>query len=177
MRRALGLLTLAALCAAATVGGAWAQPTLEFSVKAAFLTKFPAFVTWPESAMTPSEPLRICVVGDDPFGPALEQSAQGRALEDHPLAVRRLAVVDRASGCHVLYALGSSRQSAAQALQAVRGAPVLTVTDAAQGGARGMIHFVVFQDRVRFQIDALQAAQSGLSMSSKLLALALTVKR
>jgi hypothetical protein len=91
--------------------------------------------------------------------------------------VARLAEVDRESGCQVLYAVGSSRQSVPQALQAVRGAPVLTVTDAGRGPTRGMIHFVVFEDRVRFHIDAQQAAQSGLSISSKLLALGLSVKR
>jgi hypothetical protein len=147
--------------------GAAAQP-LEYAVKAAFLTKFAAFVSWPGGA---APPVRICVVGDDPFGTALEAAAGGAAV------VRRMTVADRGAGCHVLYAAGSSRQSVAQTLAAVRGAPVLTVTDAARGPARGVIHFVVFQDRVRFHIDAGQAAQGGLTISSKLLALGLSVKR
>jgi hypothetical protein len=94
------------------------------------------------------------------------------------VAIRRLPAVDRGAECDVLYASGSSRQSAAQALAAVQGAPVLTVTDSARtGGARGMIHFVVFEDRVRFQVDAAQAARCGIGISSKLLTLALSVKR
>ncbi|HVI33352.1 YfiR family protein [Phenylobacterium sp.] len=163
----------ACVAVVAAAAGAFAWPAhaqgLEYAVKAAFLTKFAAFVSWPPG--TGAGPVRVCIVGDDPFGPAVENAAAGQVV------VRRLAAVDRGSGCQVLYAAGSSRQSVAQALQAVRGAPVLTVTDAARGGPRGMIHFVVFQDRVRFHVDAAQAAQGGLSISSKLLALGLSVKR
>lgn len=151
---------------------AWAQGgSLENAVKAAFLTKFGAFVTWPASGGAVS----LCVVGADPFGGRLEQALQSQ--RGQPVVIRRLAEVDRGSGCDIVYAAGSSRQSTAQALQAVRGAPVLTVTDASQGGARGMIHFVVFQDRVRFHIDQQQASRAGLSISSKLLTLALSVRR
>jgi hypothetical protein len=161
---------LAAIAVAAAPASAAGQGrSIEFAVKAAFLTKFAAFVTWPAGG----GPAAICVVGSDPFGGRLEQAVRGQP----GVTIRRLTEVDRSSGCHVVYAAGSSRQSVAEALQAVRGSPVLTVTDAAQGGARGMIHFVVFEDRVRFHIDAGQAAQSGLTISSKLLSLALSVKR
>ncbi|WP_374577311.1 YfiR family protein [Phenylobacterium sp. J367] len=51
------------------------------------------------------------------------------------------------------------------------------MTDSTRGSTRGMIHFVVFQNRVRFHIDAQQASENGLAISSKLLALGLSVKR
>jgi hypothetical protein len=153
-------------------GSACAQPrSLESAVKAAFLTKFGAFVTWPARN---GGPLQLCVVGDDPFGAALEQAAQSQA---GAVAIHRMAAVERDSGCDVAYLAGSPRQSTAQALAGLRGAPVLTITDGARGGPHGMIHFVIFEDRVRFQVDAAQAAQSHLSISSKLLTLALSVKR
>jgi hypothetical protein len=91
--------------------------------------------------------------------------------------VVRLAEPERDAHCDVAYVAGSPRAPVAEVLDAMRGAPVLTVTDAGRGGDRGMIHFVVFQDKVRFQVDAAQAAHSGLGFSSKLLALALSVKR
>lgn len=169
LRRSLQASVAALAAAVCTVASAAQAQGLEYAVKAAFLTKFAAFVTWPPGVA--SGPVRLCIVGDDPFGPAIESAAAGQVI------VRRLAAVDRGSGCQVLYVSGSSRQSVAQALQAVRGAPVLTVTDATRAGPRGMIHFVVFQDRVRFHVDASQAAQGGLSISSKLLALGLSVKR
>jgi hypothetical protein len=55
---------------------------------------------------------------------------------------------------------------------------VLTVTDASTDGrVRGMIHFVVVDNRVRFHIDQVRASESGLAISSRLLALALSVRR
>jgi hypothetical protein len=53
---------------------------------------------------------------------------------------------------------------------------VLTVTGAADA-ARGIIHFVVTGGRVRFFIDQSAAAQRGLAISSRLLALAVGVKQ
>lgn len=176
-RRSILALSAGALAAALLVcAPAQAQPTLEQQVKAAFVAKFAAFVDWPAGVLAPTEPLRICVLGDDGVSAALDQTA-GRPLGGRTIAVRRLETAERGEACHVLYAAGSSRQTAAQALQAVRGAPILTVTDSARGPTRGMIHFVVFENRVRFHIDAAQAAQSGIAMNSKLLALALSVRR
>src|ERR1700756_4784994 len=47
--------------------------TLEYAVKAAYLYKFTPFVEWPASAFAgPGSPFNVCVLGDDPFGPALD---------------------------------------------------------------------------------------------------------
>ena len=63
------------------------------------------------------------------------------------------------------------------ALEAVRGRPVLTITDERGGQAQGMIHFRLLRGRVRFQVDVAEASRAGLSISSKLLRLAQTVRR
>src|SRR5580700_4776305 len=47
-----------------------AQAANEYEVKVAFLYKFASFVEWPPEAA--NEPLCIAVVGQDPFGPALD---------------------------------------------------------------------------------------------------------
>ena len=166
-----------ALLSSAGAGAARAEAnSLEFSVKATFLYKFGPFVEWPPQAFdSPASPFVLCVQGDDPFGASLDRAIAGQHVGQHPVVVRRLAKVEK--GCHVLYAAGSKAQSVAQALAAVRGAPVLTVTDESSGdGTRGVIDFVVKDSRVRFQIDAQAAAQNGLSVSSKLLSLAINVR-
>jgi len=59
----------------------------------------------------------------------------------------------------------------------VAGRPVLTITDeVSEDAAKGMINFVIADDRVRFEIDAAAAARSGLPISSKLLDVALSVR-
>jgi lipoprotein-anchoring transpeptidase ErfK/SrfK len=161
-------LALLALPAAA------AAPPSDVAVKAAFLTKFPAYVAWPAAVRPrPGAPLHICILGGDPFGRLIDEAARGQQVDGHPLQVRRLAAPSQAGGCHVAFVEGS----APSLLQGLQGKPVLTVTDARAGAQSGMIHFVIHQGRVRFNIDEAQAARSGVGISSRLLGIALSVRR
>jgi hypothetical protein len=153
------------------------EESLEYAVKATYLYKFAPFVEWPTGAST-STALELCVAGDDPFGSILDRAVSGQRVGGRPVEVRRLAAVRPGDDCHILYLAGSPEQSTAEALEAMRGAPVLTVTDAAQGeGPKGVIHFVIQDNRVRFEIDAQAASARGLKISSKLLDLAVNVRR
>ena len=155
-----------------------AAPPLELAVKAAYLAKFAPFVVWPQNAFSaPNAPLVLCVQGDDPFDGMLDRLTAGQSVGAHAVIVRRLPKLDPDSGCQIAYLAGSSAQSPAAALKAVEGQPVLTVTDAEAGGEKGIVHLVLIGGRVRFMIDAGRAAQSQLGVSSKLLALAVEVKR
>lgn len=159
----------------ATPGVATAQ-SLENSVKANYLARFAAFIQWPSgSGPTGNGPLVICVVGDDPFGRQLDQALEGQSVNGHRIAARRLARLEAGSGCHIAYLAGSSNQTVAAALAAA-GRGTLTVTDEARGSERGAIHFTLFQTRVRFHVDTGQASRRGLTISSRLLSLALSVR-
>ena len=172
-RRALATGLLAAVAWTTT---AWAG-SLEYPVKATYLYKFAPFVTWPDTAFSAAgSPFVICILGEDPFGPVLDQAVSTQRIGQRALLVRRLDRVDRGSGCQILYLGGARGQSAGDAIAAVRGTPVLTVTDAARAEPQGVIHFVVRDNRVRFQIDDQAAAQNGLAISSKLLSLAVSVR-
>ena len=170
----------AALALGAGVGARAQDASLEYPVKATYLYKLAPFVEWwPAAAFaSPTAPLDICVLGHDPFGPILDRAVAGQQIGERPLAVWRLEAAEAGAGCHVMYVAGSPAQSAAQALEAVRGAPVLTVTDAAQGPSRkGVVHFVLQDNRVRFEIDDQAAAEQGLRVSYKQLSLASAVRR
>lgn len=147
--------------------------SLEYPVKAAYLAKFAPFVDWPPGALaSDASPFNICVVGRDPFGVLLDRAVAGQKIGAHPIVARRLPRAEDATGCQVLYIVGSKEQPVVDALRTLRGAPVLTVTDQAHGDAQGVIHFVIRENRVRFYIDADSASQNGLKISSKLLSLA-----
>jgi hypothetical protein len=165
-------LAVAVLALAASASGA----TLEYAVKANYLYKFAPFVVWPPSVL-PADggPLNVCVVGEDPFGSALDDAVRGQAVDGHPVVVRRLASITANPGCHVLYIGRTTGQHRAEILQLLRGAPVLTVTDEAAGFGGGIIHFVVRDGKVRFGVDAGAAQASGLTISSKLFGLAVPV--
>ena len=51
-------------------------------VKAAFLYNFAKFVEWPPHVFkTPADPIVICVLGQNPFGNALEDSVNGKTVD------------------------------------------------------------------------------------------------
>lgn len=162
---------LPAALALAAVPAPAAAPPSDLAVKAAFLTKFPAYVAWPAAARPrPGGAVHICLVGGDPFGRLIDEAARGQQIDGHPIQVRRLNAAAEAAGCHVAYVHGGPTPG-------LEGRPVLTVTDARGGAQGGMIHFVIHQGRVRFNIDRTQAAKSGVGISSRLLSLALTVRQ
>jgi hypothetical protein len=165
----------------AAMTAAWpaaADPSLEYAVKAAYLPKFIPFITWPDGTFaSPTAPVTICVLGGDPFGGKLEQTAQASRAGEHPIAVRRLGGPDATASCQLLFlGAGTDAAVAAGILDAMRGRPVVTVTDSGLK-LHGVISFVIEANHVRFDIDDAAAAQGGLTISSKLLGLAHAVKQ
>jgi len=173
-RRRLAAFVLLASLLAAPASHAGTLP--EYQVKAAFLAKFGDFVDWPAGAFAdPAAPAVLCVLGRDPFGPSLDRAIRGERIHGRPIVLRRVTVLEPTSGCHLAY-LGAGAQDPVVVLRRLAGAPVLTITDQAHDEARGVIDFTLRDSRVRFRINDAGAAGHGLTISSKLLALALSVR-
>jgi hypothetical protein len=160
----------------------WAQAAdsnaLELAVKATYLYKFEPFITWPNEAFTaPDSPFNLCIVGTDPFGTLIDQAVGGQHFGDHPIAVQRLPAATPDSHCQMLYIGTQDAHAIMQQFVALHGLPVLTVTDSVdESAAKGVINFVVADNKVRFEIDADAAGRAGISISSKLLSLALPAR-
>lgn len=165
---------LAAVLAAPEAGRA--QADLEIPVKAAFLHKLTLFVEWPAAAFAEAgSPLVFCVLNDQPFSRSLEEVITGEQVAGHKLTVERLGVGEDPAACHVLF-IGRSERQIAPVLAAVRDAPVLTVGE--QKGfleAGGAVNFLLEDGKVRFEINQDAAGRAGLTMSSKLLRLAVRI--
>lgn len=168
----------AVLTAGAAAGAATPDASVEYAVKAAYLYKFGEFIEWPAASFeSDSSPATLCIVGDDPFGPTLDKAVAGQRLANRAITVKRLKEVEAHSGCQVMYVAGKDAALLAKAIDTVRGENVLTITDGAAGATPpGIINFVISNNRVRFEIDDNAAAANGLVISSKLLALASSVK-
>ncbi|MDQ8757765.1 YfiR family protein [Sphingosinicella sp. LHD-64] len=146
-------------------------------VKADFLPKFPRYVEWPATARPgEGQPFQLCVVGTDPFGPRLDQAAASEQVDGRPVAIRRLPDAAEAGTCHVAFVHGTTVEDTTRLLGAFADRPVLTVTDG-DGMPHGMIHFTTRRGRVGFLIDDAAAAARGLTISSRLLALAMGVRQ
>jgi len=174
---------LALLLGPAAGGAAGADPTRtakpasygEYLVKAAFLYYFAKFTEWPSDAYANgAAPLRVCVLGQDPFGTALE-TIEGKRIGQRLVATLRIARLDQARRCQVLYISASERDRLGAILARLGREPILTVTDLPGLDPPGaMINFQSVADKIRFEIDTDHAAFAGLSFSSKLLSLAET---
>jgi hypothetical protein len=164
------------LCAACVSVSSRAQsPDVEYAVKATYLYKFAPFVEWPVGVFAaPAGPFVICVAGNDPVAALADEAVRGQRVGAHPIEVLHLPATGREAGCHVLY-VAQRGNAGVTDLRAVRGKPVLTVTDDADD-AHGIINFVVRDNRVRFEIDQNAAAENNLVISSKLLNLAVRVR-
>lgn len=153
------------------------QPT-DTDVKAAFLPRFARYVTWPPAAAPKSgEPFVLCVIGNQPFGTAVEAAARSQSVDGRRISVRKLPSGSAANGCQIVFVSGTALQPTEQVLAAIGKRPVLTVTDGGGRNQRGIIHFTVAGGRVRFFIDQASAQQRGLQISSRLLALAVGVRQ
>jgi hypothetical protein len=149
--------------------------TSQEEVKATFVHRFVSFITWPPSAdQDASSPIRLCVVGADPFARTLQRVVAGQRADNRPFEVRRISGAGDIDDCQAIYVAGDRTGSV---LRAAIARPVLTITDSAGGGERGIIHFVLVENRVRFYIDDAHAAESGLRVDPRLLNLALAVRR
>jgi hypothetical protein len=154
-----------------------AETATEEKVKSAFLYNFAKFVVWPAGSLSSSrQPFVFCTLGDNPLGGTLDEVLHGKTIDDHPLISRRIPSLTSTSGCHVLFASAPKDSGAFRFPASLQLPGLLTVTEAesknqVKDGA--IITFVLESNRVRFAIDDKAAQKAGLTISSKLLSLAL----
>jgi hypothetical protein len=150
--------------------GAAAAPH-EYQVKAVYLFNFGQFVEWPKGAYdTPQAPFVICILGDDPFGKTIDDVVRGESIGPHSLVVRRFKEPQETGDCKILFIGRSESRRLDDALAAVHGQNVLTVTDIEGAEKQGAI-IVLFNDnnRIRMRINLAAAKSQQLVISSKLL--------
>lgn len=169
MRRRVIL--LCCILAALLAGAPLAAQVSDTAVKAAFIPKFARYVTWPTS---PHGPIMICIIGDDPFGSSIDHAAASQSADGRPIMVKRVPSAGDVSGCAIAFVSGPHT---GETLAALGRAPILSITDSRSGSQRGIIHFAIVDGRVRFYIDNAQAQARGLTISSRLLALAIGVNQ
>src|SRR6266481_1509095 len=104
-----------------------AKPS-EYQVKAAYLYNFGRFVKWPVGvAAGKGDSFPVCVLGRDPFGPTLDSTLAGEALEGKPVVIRRIAKEQDAADCRILYVGSTEEHHLKEILAATDQAGVLTV--------------------------------------------------
>ena len=149
-----------------------ASASREYRIKAAFLYNFAKFTVWPAAAFADAKaPLRLCVLGDDPFDGALA-ALEGRTAKNRPIVAGRLSSGDPLGQCHLLFVSASEHGRLGTILESLRGMPVLVVGDTphfARSG--GTIRLEIVGNKVRFEINVRAAQHAKLKIDSRLLRL------
>lgn len=165
-------LALAGLLLAWATHARAVEPSLEASVKAAYLYKFLSFVEWPAGAFAEAgSPIVIGVAGDEQVLTELQRMLPERTVQGRALQARKVQPGDATSPLHVL--LVGSRLTRHPWLGRLNDQPVLLVTDAPGGlEAGGVINFLRVEGRVRFEVSLAAAERSGVRLSSRMLSVA-----
>ncbi|MBI5178248.1 MAG: YfiR family protein [Nitrospinae bacterium] len=141
-------------------------------VKAAYLYNFSLFVEWPSGSFeSDTSDIRLCVLGDDPFGNLLEQTLRDRQAKGRKFNIRRSKSPQELLGCHILYVSPSGGNH--EQLRKITGANTLIVGDAPGLAEKGAIlNFFTEDQRIRFEVNIASARKSGFIISARMLQVA-----
>jgi hypothetical protein len=149
-----------------------AQVSKEFQLKAMFLWRLAQFTQWPSDAFeSPERPIVICVVGENPFGDALEAAVRGEVTQGRRFVVQYHRVIEQVKICHIVYLAGRASLQAKTLSAALAGRSVLTVKDV-DGPAspyNTIVAFVTEQNRIKLRINLKAATAARLILDPRLL--------
>ena len=175
MNRPLFLLILFLLPAFPGASSAEEASDREYSIKSVFLYNFTKFIRWPEGSAPNynQDGLKLCLVGENPFGDILEQLAEKVSAKGKKMVVKYPPVSMAMTSCHLLFVSSSEKKRLARILDWVNNSPVLVVGDTPEFEGMGVgINFYIQDNKIRFKVNKEAVEQSGLKISSELLGLA-----
>jgi len=146
----------------------------EYSLKAAYLYHFIQYTDWPDSVAVNLNTFNICIAADSPLQAALS-AMNGKIAHTKPIAVRAYEQ-GHYEHCQVVVFSAHDEEMLRKDSGQLVVAHVLTVAEDPMIEADTIITLQVADSRVEFSIDRTLAHLSGLTISSKLLRLARSVK-
>lgn len=151
----------------------------EYPLKAVFLLNFARFTDWPTNSFAgPDAPFIVGVLGKNPFGPLIEQTDQGEAIDRHKIQVEYYRNVADLKECNMLFISQSEAGRVSEVVAKLKTKPVLSVADFPDAAGDGVcVQFVTEHNRIRFRINTNALKAAHLMMSSELLRLAEIVSR
>jgi hypothetical protein len=174
------LLALVAVFAFSAFGSTEAAGTDTVSLaaaKAAFVYNVSKFVVWPQDVLAPSQPLSLCVLGDNAVADSLTRTARAHTGDAHAPSVQIVRTSPALRACHMLYVSGLDEKRSADLIETLKGAAAFTVTDSDRFAETGGVAGLILEDNhMRFAINVASAHRARLNLSSRLLSLAQLVK-
>jgi len=155
--------------------GSQALASAEYEIKAAYLYNFIKFVSWGDETTLDKNFLNVCILGKDPFQGVIDP-IEGKSIKGRSIRLIKSEAYAGLMNCNVVFFSSSEVRAVRLLLDRPEFENALTVSDMknfAKSG--GMIGFVHVGNVIRFEINLSKARESGVTISSKLLELALEV--
>jgi hypothetical protein len=147
----------------------------EYQLKAVFLWRLSQFVQWPSGTFTDAEsPLVIGVIGENPFGDALEVAVQGETVNSRKIVIRHYRDISEVQRCQILYVSQSEKANVKMITRLLGRRPILTVSDI-EGFSRehgGMIRFIAEKNKILLRVNLGPVHAAKLTLDSRLLRMA-----
>ncbi len=155
-----------------------APPAGEYKLKAALIYKLSKFIEWPgPEGASGNGTFGICVLGEDPFGKALD-ALVARKTGGRPIRIHRFAqseAIDRR--CRIVFISKTKRAFLRPILHRLRQLPILTLGDMGEFAQQGgIMQFTRGKKSIGFKINLESARQAGLEIAAPLLELATIVE-
>ena len=176
-RRVLAALLFCA--AAGTIGEAPGEEDgySEYDIKAAYLVNFVRYLEWPEGTFEDERsPVKLGVLGEDPFGGTLERLVEELPAEQRPVELVYSEDATALTACHIVFLSKRAKTDRDNVLSLLADKPILTVgeeKDFLKDG--GIVNFLTLERRVKFEISLKSAREKGLEIRAQLLKVAVKV--
>ena len=168
----------------------------EYNIKAAFIYNFMKFVSWSgdpqeddENVDKPQdndEPIVIGVIGKNPFGksmaPILVKKIRGRGIvlielmgynKGYDKNKKKYWQAEELNECRLLFISSSEQRYNKEIIELVSKKNILTVSETSDFlDDGGIINFVTYENKVRFEINIIAAKRADIKIRSQLLRLA-----
>jgi hypothetical protein len=147
------------------------RPAREQEIKAAFIYNFTRFIDWPPQAYSAvNAPFIIGVVGNDPVSASLADLVKDEKLGNHIITVQRFSDLKQISQCNILFISAEEASRNNKLILSINRRGILTVSDVPDFSKwGGIVRFFKAENRLRLEINPIEAKAAELTISSKLL--------
>jgi hypothetical protein len=154
------------------------EPSLDYEIKAAMVYKFLGYCSWPNNRFNELHtPYKIWVIGSDPIQNELKVIAAQRKVDGRPIEIFSAKTLDQIGDAHLVFVSHTMEPLLPSLSVHAKKNSFLIVTENDQGLIDGStINLRLVDKRIGFDISLINAQDAGISLSSRLLAIAVTVQ-
>lgn len=147
----------------------------EARLRAALVYNLMLFVEWPDQALNNAAEILLCVVPSHHDTARAFTGLAGQTIKGRTLLVQRRGALAGLGDCNAVYLEGLDPDLLNDKLISLAGQPILTLSSSPDSGA--MIALSLAEKRLVFDVSADGLTEAGLSLASRVMQLARSVRR